>query len=142
LKSSDASLLESNRWIFEDLKDSKYLTVNNPKSGRTVHTEGEVVSYCSYPRCGNSFLRKYLQNITGVATGSDMALEFCADLQHSDFKGEEVTDASVWIKKSHDPKWNLNNKTNLCNKAVVCVRHSYDCMSSLMHFLPTLIQGG
>jgi len=29
----------------------------------------------SYPRSGNSFLRKYLQNITGIATGSDMTLE-------------------------------------------------------------------
>ena len=63
----------------------------------------EHVSYCSYPRCGNSFLRKYLQNITGILTGSDMMLELGIDLQLSDFKGEGYADASVWIKKSHDP---------------------------------------
>ena len=127
--------MHKNRWMFEDLKDAKYL---NSKSDVTVETMGEVVSYLSYPRCGNSFLRKYLQNITGIATGCDMSLEFNVDLQLQDFKAEEVTDASVWIKKSHDPKWNDNNKTNKCNKAVVCVRNPYDCISSLMHFLPTL----
>lgn len=30
-----------------------------------------AISYTSYPRSGNTFLRKYLENITGVATGSD-----------------------------------------------------------------------
>ena len=30
-----------------------------------------AVSYTSYPRSGNTFLRKYLENITSVATGSD-----------------------------------------------------------------------
>jgi hypothetical protein len=29
------------------------------------------IAYTSYPRSGNTFLRKYLENITGVATGSD-----------------------------------------------------------------------
>lgn len=32
---------------------------------------GHQISYTSYPRSGNTFLRKYLENITGVATGSD-----------------------------------------------------------------------
>lgn len=31
----------------------------------------QAISYTSYPRSGNTFLRKYLENITGVATGSD-----------------------------------------------------------------------
>lgn len=30
-----------------------------------------AISYSSYPRSGNTFLRTYLENITGVATGSD-----------------------------------------------------------------------
>jgi hypothetical protein len=29
------------------------------------------ITYTSYPRSGNTFLRKYLENITGIATGSD-----------------------------------------------------------------------
>ena len=34
------------------------------------------ITYASYPRSGNSFLRKYFENITGLATGSDMVLKF------------------------------------------------------------------
>jgi hypothetical protein len=34
------------------------------------------VSYASYPRSGNTFLRKYLESITGIATGSDMVMKF------------------------------------------------------------------
>ena len=41
--------------------------------------------------------------VTGVATGSDMTLEWTLDLQLSDFKGEEIVDDTVWIVKSHDP---------------------------------------
>ena len=60
-----------------DKDDAKYLDLN---SQTTVESTGNIVSYASFPRCGNSFLRKYLQLITGVATGSDMSLEFCVDL--------------------------------------------------------------
>lgn len=34
------------------------------------------ISYTSYPRSGNTFLRKYLENITGIATGSDQFMKF------------------------------------------------------------------
>lgn len=78
LTSKDESLLEQNSWIFDDLSDSKYLDLT---SATTVESMSEQCAYTSYPRCGNSFLRKYLQNITGIATGSDMSLEFNVDLQ-------------------------------------------------------------
>ena len=64
-----------------DQNDAKYLTTIDPPAGETAANTGNKVSYSSYPRMGNSFLRKYLQNITGVATGSDMALEFDIDFQ-------------------------------------------------------------
>ena len=62
-----------------DEKDSKYFNISNPLSGQTVESSGNMVSYCSYSRCGNSFLRKYLEKITGIATGSDMILEYAGD---------------------------------------------------------------
>ena len=71
-----------------------------------------------------------------------MSVEFVVDLQLSEFKAEEITDNSVWIKKSHDPKWNLGNITNKCNKIICCVRNPYDTMASLMSFFPTLIHSG
>ena len=139
LLSDDPGLLEKNKWIFEDLSDAKFLDV---KAEKTVENTGNMVSYSSYPRMGNSFLRKYLQNITGIATGSDMNLMFNVDLQMADFKGEEITDASVWIKKSHDPKWNKGNKRHKAHKVVCCVRNPYDVAVSIMHFFPSLNQGG
>lgn len=137
LRSQDHTLIQ--QWMFSDIKDTRYLQKD---AEITVETMGQIVSYCSYPRCGNSFLRKYLQNITGIATGSDMTLEFNQDLQLQDFKAEEITDSSVWIRKSHEPKPNQNNKLNKCNKILCCVRNPFDCTASLMHFLPTLNQGG
>ena len=139
LKSKDEALLQQNSWIFDDLSDSKYL---DNASANTVESMSEQCAYTSFPRCGNSFLRKYLQNITGIATGSDMSLEFNVDLQLQDFKAEEITDSSVWVKKSHDPKPNMNNKIHKSNKILLCVRNPYDCFASLMHFLPSLNQGG
>ncbi len=34
------------------------------------------ISYTSYPRSGNTFLRKYFESVLGVATGSDMVMLF------------------------------------------------------------------
>jgi hypothetical protein len=36
--------------------------------------KGDRVAFASFPRTGNSFLRKILEQITGVFTGSDMPL--------------------------------------------------------------------
>ena len=33
---------------------------------------GNMVAFQSFPRCGNTFLRRFLENITGVYTGADM----------------------------------------------------------------------
>jgi len=36
--------------------------------------------YVTYPRSGNSLMRKYFENVTGVATGSDMVLKHSANV--------------------------------------------------------------
>ena len=36
---------------------------------------GNRVAFTSYPRSGNSFLRKILEQVTGVFTGSDLSLD-------------------------------------------------------------------
>ena len=57
------------------------------------------VTYTSYPRSGNTFLRKYFESISGLATGSDQVMKFNLNvvLQFSGFKGEGITDERVWI---------------------------------------------
>lgn len=66
-----------------------------------------------------------------------MSIEYCVELQLQDFKAEEVTDNSVWIKKSHDPWYSLGNVTNKCNKVICCVRNPYDTIASCMNFFST-----
>ncbi len=65
---------------------------------------GNRVAFASYPRTGNSFLRKILENITGVFTGSDMPLFKSMMLQQQGLLGEQIYgDDSVWITKTHFP---------------------------------------
>ena len=61
--------------------------------------------YATYPRSGNSLMRKYFENVTGVATGSDMVLKHSPNvaLYACGFKGEGIIDDTCWIKKSHYP---------------------------------------
>lgn len=66
LTSKDESLLEKHDW-----NNIRFLDVDAEK---TVLNTGNMVSFSTYPRSGNSFLRKHLQNITSVATGSDMGV--------------------------------------------------------------------
>jgi hypothetical protein len=68
-------------------------------------TKQNTIMYTSYPRSGNTFLRKYLENITGLATGSDQLMKFSlsVELQYSGFKGEGIVKDRCWINKSHFP---------------------------------------
>jgi hypothetical protein len=65
----------------------------------------DAISYTSYPRSGNTMLRKYLENITGIATGSDQIMKFTLNvsLQYQGFKGESVVQDRTWINKTHYP---------------------------------------
>lgn len=67
-----------------------------------------------------------------------MDLGFNVEIQLGDFVAEETTDASVWVKKSHDPKWNDSNKRHKAHKVLCCVRNPYDVAASIMHFFPSL----
>lgn len=128
-----------NSWMFEG--DSKFLN-NTDEATTTVFKENNAVVYTSYPRMGQSFLRQYLQKITGVATGCEMNLDFNLDQQLSAFKGEEVTDDSVWIKKSHWPMVIPGNNICYGNKVLICVRNPYDQLVSHMHFCTAFVQSG
>ena len=64
-RSKDESLLE-------DFKKNGGLETDNYKflDGKD-HRIGQKIWFGSHPRSGNTFLRKYLELITGVATGAD-----------------------------------------------------------------------
>jgi len=95
------------------------------------------VIFASYPRSGNTFLRKYLEEITGIATGSDMTTEMTMCIQLDGFKGEEIWDDTVWIAKSHYPFPTPNIVPFEANKIICVVRNPLDTMCSLLQIIST-----
>jgi hypothetical protein len=92
---------------------------------------GDRIIYTSFPRCGNTFLRKYFEVITGVATGSDMTLDLTLTFQMSVMKGERITDDTVWIRKSHYPYPTKDIYPFTGNKIICCVRNPIDVICSM-----------
>ena len=97
------------------------------------------VVYATYPRSGNSLMRKYFENVTGTATGSDMVLKHSSNvaLQFCGFKAEGITDERTWINKTHFPyvlpfQWNWSSDI-----AVVCTRYQLDADPSFFYLLYT-----
>ena len=64
LRSTDLSKLEENRWVFDN--HTKFLDGEN--------IDGNRVGIFSYYRAGNTFIRKYLEEVSGLVTGSNMGL--------------------------------------------------------------------
>ena len=76
--------------------------------------------------------RKYLEDITGIVTGSNMDNRFSRNfaLTHCGFKGEVHYGDSVWVFKSHVPNVQANFTRQFISKAVVCVRNPFDVACS------------
>jgi hypothetical protein len=64
LRSKDLSLLESDdvKWMF----DGKLRILDGKP------TDGDFILFNSVPRSGNTFMRRYLELITGIATGGTL----------------------------------------------------------------------
>ena len=60
-KSKDEQLWQRAKWIFDG--EFRFLDGEPNLSNK--------VAFCSFPRSGNSFLRRYLELLTGIASGSD-----------------------------------------------------------------------
>ena len=96
--------------------------------------EGEKVSYSTYQRSGNTFLRKYIELISGIPTGSEMYPYQVFPLYMHGLIGEYTVDDSVWIVKSHDPIGDLIQNFH-CNKMIVTFRNPFDSIVSLMNLI-------
>ena len=66
---------------------------------------GQTVCFASLPRTGNSFLRRIVEIVTGVYTGSDMAINLTLQMVSGNLAGEETVASSnlPWITKTHWP---------------------------------------
>jgi len=91
-----------------------------------------IISYTSYPRSGNTFLRKYFESITGISTGSDMVMKFSLNvaLQFTGFKGEGIVDDRVWINKTHFPYRLPYDHSYESHLVLCCVRNPLDVFVS------------
>lgn len=99
----------------------------------------QAISYTSYPRSGNTFLRKYLENITGVATGSDQLMKFTLNvtLQYSGFKGEGTVKDKCWINKTHFPYRTPMNREYNSEVIILAVRNPLDVFVSFFQMVGT-----
>ena len=94
----------------------------------------EKVLLVSYPRSGNSFVRKMLELRTGVITGSDSRPNrtLSVSLLKFGYCGEGVVDQSVWVVKSHYPE-RLGYIKFPAHRIVLVVRNPFDAIESYFH---------
>ena len=85
-------------------------------------------------RSGNSFLRRVLELITGVYTGSDMNLSLTMHIFAGNLAGEETVshDNLTWVTKTHWPLESpLGSVKFSAQKCISIVRNPIDILPSL-----------
>lgn len=104
---------------------------SNPKFlDKSVDLSGQNICFASYPRTGNTMLRTFLEQCTGIHTGADMPLEITAVFQISGVTGEQhFADNSVWVTKSHYP-WMGGESKFRADKIIYISRNPIDVFPS------------
>ena len=95
---------------------------------------GNKVAYASYSRSGNTFFRRYLEQTSGIYTGSDGDLNYTLhySLQYCGFSGECKVNDECWFIKTHYP---LGEEIKfMANKVILCVRNPLDVVTSIFNF--------
>jgi hypothetical protein len=112
---------------------------NNPPSRFLSRgSEHQKVGLVSYPRSGNSFLRRLLEDATGIATGSDNQPNrvLAEHLLRFGYQGEGIADNSVWVVKSHFPE-RLGYLRVPVSRLLLIVRNPFDAIESYFHMCMT-----
>lgn len=125
LKSKDEALWERSKWMFDG--QFRYLDGQPNKS--------QKIAFCSFPRSGNTFLRKYLELLTGIQTGSDNTLDVNVFLQMMGMKGEDIVDDTVWVVKSHSPWIMPFAPVFHANKLIIVVRNPLETALSWLNLV-------
>ena len=95
------------------------------------------IAITSFPRSGSSYLRKYVEQVSGITTGSSLPMHTATSLQLLGMKGEGVTDDRVWVIKSHHPLKIPQSAEFKSSKTVVCIRNPLDVLISYANCLNT-----
>ena len=99
------------------------------------------IQFTSFPRSGNSFLRRLIESVSGVTTGSSIPLIVDLALQIQGSKGEGYINDQVWIVKTHHPMLMPFNSTFCANKTIVVVRNPLDAFDSFANLANTMSHG-
>jgi len=106
-----------------------------------VDLTGNRICLASFPRTGTVMLRKYMESISGIHTGSDMSLIITNGVQMMGMAGENHVpdDGTVWVTKSHwpSPPPPMTQRDFTMDRAIVLVRNPIDVMSSMFLFINT-----
>jgi hypothetical protein len=122
LKSKDESLLIKNAWMFEG--EFKLL------DGEKIPA-GQKIAFNTFPRSGNTLLRRCLEQVTGISTGANMPL-IMTSMQHAmGMLGEEIADERCWIIKTHHPLTIPFSCQYFSNKIIMIVRNPIDTIPSM-----------
>jgi len=122
LLSKDLTRLKELEWI--DERTFRFLDSK-------VKMDGQKVCFASYPRSGNSFLRRFIESITGIVTGSDIGLEIVLNLQTCGLPGEaHCNEDNVWITKTHGCLNTNFSPSFTANKLILLYRNPFDVIPS------------
>lgn len=97
-------------------------------------SDHEKIALISYPRSGNSFLRKLIEAEFNIVTGSDSRPNrtLAASLLQFGYRGEAITDSSVWVVKSHYPE-RLGYIRFPVQRLILVIRNPFDAIESYFH---------
>lgn len=96
------------------------------------------VHITSFPRSGNSQMRKYIENVTGIFTGTASPLQYhcISNLQLYGFFGEGIIDNKIFFEKTHYPA-RCNQAVLKTNRVLVLARNFIDVCVSHYNFIQT-----
>ncbi|CBN74859.1 conserved unknown protein [Ectocarpus siliculosus] len=99
---------------------------------------GPKAVLASYPRSGNSLLRKLLEEVTGTITGSDTRPDrtLSRSLSVMGMQGEGVVDHRVQVVKTHYPE-RPGFRAFEADKAILLVRNPFDAVDSYFNMALT-----
>ena len=105
----------------------------------SVDLTGDKVAFQSLVRSGNTFLRKYLEQITGIFTGADMGIDMTFHEAMMGMLGQNIVSDSnsVWITKTHFPHPCSNARYFTANKMIVIARNPIDVIPSFANLFNT-----
>lgn len=97
----------------------------------TVDMTGNKVGLASFMRSGNTFLKKFIEGVTGVTTGSEFKGDLILQVAGLVGEGHNANDR-VWVTKVHRPfECPHSHKSCEINRQIVLMRNPLDNLVSL-----------